>query len=859
METPPLTRWKQLDALLAQALDRPPDERTAFLRATCGGDPALYAEVAALLEDADAAERALGESATDYAAPLLPGLRDALAASDATGDTGTGDLGPGAPIGPYRVTALLGRGGMGTVYRAARADGAFEKTVALKVVRRGLDTDDVLARFRRERQLLASLDHPNIARLLDGGATDDGRPFLVLEHVEGEPLTDYADRKRLPVDARLRLFEQVAEAVQHAHRRLVVHRDLKPSNILVTGEGRVKLLDFGIAKLLDPEASDDAPTRTGRQPLTPAYAAPEQLAGGAITTATDVYALGALLFELLAGERPPPADPGVTAEPPSARVSDEAAGARSTTAERLRRRLRGDLDTIVLKALREDPGHRYPSVEGLLDDLRRHRAGLPVLARPETLPYRVRTFVRRHRMGVAAAAAFVALLLAALVAVSLQQRATARERDRAEAEREKAEEVAAFLESLFAATDPFAEERLDTLRVADLLGRGAARLRDELHDQPLVKAQMLAALGRSSTRLRLFDEAAPLLREALALREAHAGPASAAAAESLYDLAELYRHQADKSTADSLASRALRIRQQRFGSDHEAVAEVQALLAMVREDAGDAEGAEALLRSALRTFRATLGDADPRVAESYNRLATALLLKGDLAGTAAAYDAALALHRRHRGPRHPLLGTTLSNYAFLRIVQRDFARAEALQREAIAILEPILGPDHPRMVSVYNQLGLILRRQGRLDEAEAVLLLTLEGQRRTVSGRFSGDYTRLAATLTALSNVYLDQGRLRAAEAVQREAYEVAEARLTRGPKALYASHLSEVLRLQQRYPEAEALLLDNLRALPTDDPHTRGVSRALAALYVAWGRPEAAARWRAVAAGEARPPGAAL
>src|SRR5690606_19179777 len=302
------------------------------------------------------AERALGESVQPIAAGIYRGNGPEVG------------LPAGTLVGPYRVVGEAGRGGMGVVYRARRADGAFEKTVALKLVKRGMDTDEVLARFRRERQVLAGLDHPGIARLLDGGAAEDGRPYLAMEYVEGEPITAYADRRRLGVEARLALLERACEAVQHAHRRLVVHRDLKPSNVLVTedegGAPRVKLLDFGVAKLLAPDAAE-AMTRTGGGALTPAYAAPEQRRGEAVTTAADVYALGVVLYELLTGARP-----DETARPPSAAVTPEAAAARGATAERLRRRLRGDLDTIVLKALREEPEARYPSVESLLEDLR---------------------------------------------------------------------------------------------------------------------------------------------------------------------------------------------------------------------------------------------------------------------------------------------------------------------------------------------------------------------------------------------------------------------------------------------------------------------------------------------------------
>jgi len=622
-----LDRWQQIDTLFAAALERPADERTAFLRASCGQDPSLYHEVLALLASDTEAASVLGESATDFAAPLLPGLQEALGSET--------DLPAGARVGPYRIEGLLGRGGMGRVYLAERADGAFEKRVALKVVKRGMDTDEVLARFRRERQLLAGLDHPHIARLLDGGATEDGRPYLVMECVEGEPITAYADRHRLPLDARLALFEQIAEAVAYAHRNLVVHRDLKPSNILVTEDGQAKLLDFGIAKLLGDD--DAAHTREGLRLLTPEYAAPEQVRGEAVTTATDVYALGVLLYELMTGRRPCDlAGPGLLArerallhaEPPrpSAALVPEAAAARATTPERLRRRLNGDLDTIVLKALRREPERRYASVGALREDLRRAQRGLPVEARPESALYRAGKFVRRHRLGVAAATAFVLLLAGSVVALGLQQRQTARERDRAEAARARAEQTAGFLEGLFDAADPFAPERLDTLRARDLLARGQAAAERDLAEQPLLQAQLLGAIGRAYTRLGLYAEAEAVLRralvrEALAINRAALGDDHPAVAFNVARRAQIYHARGDHAAAVEDQREALRIFEARFGAGSLHVALAQASLGGCLADLGRYAEAEAQLQASLAALREMHDDEHPRVQGVQRRLA----------------------------------------------------------------------------------------------------------------------------------------------------------------------------------------------------------------------------------------------
>ena len=424
MEATPYDRRREIDALFGQALAQRPEERRAFLEQACTGDPGLLHEVERLLADHAAAEGFLDDRKAWFSTSRLLGLvsdEDDVAAARA-----------GQRVGLYRIVESLGRGGMGAVFLAERDDGLFEKRVALKVVKRGMDTAAIRRRFRYERQILARLEHPNIARLLDGGVTDDGLPYFVMEYVRGEPIDQYCDRKQLPLIERLLLFLTVCEAVQYAHRNLVVHRDLKPSNILVTepasapaGVGQVKLLDFGIARLLDDTAQEDAVpiTRTGQRWMTPSYAAPEQIRGDPVTTATDVYALGMILYELLTGHRPyqiqgltPGEVERVVCEQEPTKPSTAVSRLRSTEPERLRRRLKGDLDNIVLKALRKEPERRYTSVEQLAADLRRHLSKRPVLARKPTRRYRLGRFVRRHRIEVTAAMIVVLALAGGLAA-----------------------------------------------------------------------------------------------------------------------------------------------------------------------------------------------------------------------------------------------------------------------------------------------------------------------------------------------------------------------------------------------------------------------------------------------------------
>ncbi len=525
MSGPDGERWTRLSAILDQLLDVPPDERASRLAGIDEEDAALGQELRALL--------ALGASHGLLDRPYAHGLATMFeeAASE------------GAPelelVGPWRLVRELGRGGMGVVYLAERADGQYEQQSALKLIKRGLDTEEVVARFRRERQILARLRHPAIAQLLDGGVAADGRPYFAMEYVEGRPITEFCDQRRLTIDERLGLFLRVCDAVQHAHRSLVVHRDLKPSNILVTDDGALKLLDFGIAKLLGGEETSDATewTRLGRLAMTPGYAAPEQVRGEPVTTATDVYAMGVVLYELLSGRRPYRLPGGLAAEAerilleaaparPSVVVeaeveegtprADERARARSSSPAGLRRRLKGDVDAITLTALRKEPERRYPTVQALADDLRRHLSGQPVSARPESRSYRVGKFAHRNRVGVAATLIVVLALVCGLVATAWQGRQRARET-------RKAQEIKDFVLEILGALAP-ERARGGEVDVRKLLDGAARRVETELAKQPLLQAELETILADLYHKLGAHEQALPLVVRGLVTRRALLGP-----------------------------------------------------------------------------------------------------------------------------------------------------------------------------------------------------------------------------------------------------------------------------------------------------------------------------------------------
>jgi serine/threonine-protein kinase len=691
-------RWRQIRGIFDAACALPAAERISSLAGICDGDEELRREVESLLAAAEADPGFLEQ----------PVALSGLGLSD--------EPGPRERIGPYRVVGELGHGGMGTVYAGVQEQGGFTRRVALKVIRRGMDSDLILHRFLTERQILASLEHPLIARLYDAGTTEDGLPYCVMEQIEGRSLVADCDARRLPVAARIDLFRQVCAAVQHAHQRLIVHRDLKPSNILVTADGVPKLLDFGLATVLDP--LDPDLTLAGARLMTPEYASPEQVRGDRVTTATDVYSLGAVLYELLTGRPPRTGEP----ERPSAAVltaPEEISRTRGTTAHRLHRQLAGDLDTIVLKALRQEPERRYGSAEQLSEDLSRHLAGLPVAARSDTLWYRARKLVQRHRTGFAAAAAVIVsvALLIAFYTVRL-----ARERDHARREAETARQVSAFLASLFELSDP---ERAKgaKLTARDLLDRGARSIDRDLAGQPEVAAAMLGLIGNVYRDLNLYPQAKPLLERALALRERTLGAESAETAESRRDLGTLLHSLSDDKSARPLLEQALRTQERVLGPGHPEVAKTATALANVLKATGDYPRARALFERAVAIQQAAPGGPTADAARTLSNEGLLLQRLGDPHGAKALFERALNLQEKLLGPQSPTVASTLNNLAS---AERELGDRDdlddAVRREerALMICEAAYGREHRIYAAMLSELGSLMNARG--DRARALEL-----------------------------------------------------------------------------------------------------------------------------------------
>ena len=783
----------RLDTLFAEALERSVDERAPYLDRACAGDQGLRADVDELLRlSADPSPRL--ETGCLAGGPLLRALAHDLESPDV-----------GARVGAWRLVREIGRGGMGTVHLAERDDGAFGLAAALKILRAGDDSEEVVQRFERERQILARLQHPGIARVLDGGRTADGRPYFVMEYVEGRALDVHCDEKHLGVDERLQLFLKAGRAVQHAHRNLVVHRDLKPSNILVTAEGEVKLLDFGIAKLLAPEGEPSEPaTRTQARLLTPEYASPEQVLGQPITTASDVYQLGLLLYELLTGQRAHRALETSPASLQEAVCDHQPTRPSAVVASALSRRLRGDLDTIVLMALRKEPERRYASVEQMVEDVERYRDGLPVRARRDTLGYRAHKFVRRHALGVATAAAFGLLLAGYAATVTHQARQLARERDRARTEARKAGRVRDFLVGLFEAADP-SQAKGEEVTAAELVDAGTRVARETLGAEPEVQSEMLGVLGKVLHERASYGRAETLLAEALAIqRRLHSGD-HPDLARALARYADIVTEKGDLAQAERLAREGLEMQRRMFGARSAEAAEAVGAVTTAVSLQGRYAESEALLREAL-AIRASLPPPQPEIPDIWNALGISLAKQRRNEEAEDAYRAALREYRGIDPAGHSDVSHVLNNLAVSLVNRGQLAEAEPLHRESLAMRRRVYGPDHPLVALALYNLGNLQRRQGRVTDAVATHREALAMRLRA----FGTDHSNVAMSRHSLGLALRDGGQPREAEPLMREA--LAALRKTgHWSRSACALSLGRLLLATGRTDEAEGLLREAL------------------------------------------------
>ncbi len=838
--------------------------------------------------------------------------------------TGGGPEGAGgAPperIGAYRLIRQLGEGGMGEVWLAEQLD-PVRREVALKLIKPGLGSREVLARFESERQALERMDHPAIARVLDAGSTADGRPYFVMELVDGEPITGYCDRRRLPVRARLELFGEVCAGVQHAHLKGIIHRDLKPSNVLVRevdGRPAAKIIDFGIARAVDTQLNEETLlTQLGELVGTPGYMSPEQAAMDTldIDTRTDVYSLGVLLYELLAGSLPH--DPGelrqaglmemrrriLEEEPPlpSTRVgtaggpTTAAAANRRTEPPSLRRQLRGDLDWITMRALEKDRARRYGSPSELAADIARHLRSEPVSAGPPSVAYRAGKFVRRHRVGVAVAGGLLATLVVFAATMTVQAERIARERDRAESEAAKARAVNEFMRETLGAASPWQQGH--DVTVAEALESAVTKVAPSFAGQPEIEGAVRHTLGDTYQLLGRYDEAEPQLEQALALQVRELGPEHPETLETRADLAELAWRRSDFELAERRSRELLELNRHRGGEGGAEAAQTQQFLAQVLLDAGQYEaaaqeveaalelsvrihgeqslpvalvlqtqgallqnwkadyaGAEEVARREIAIRRAVQGEAALDLAYPLNNLAVCVMQQGRNEEAIPIFEETIAIQRRWMGDSHPDIAESLENLGGVYYRLGQHKRTLDLLDEVIAMRRSALGEDSAAVARTLVNMAAVLRQAGEKEKAEAILRDAVGRMERA----YGPEHSDVASTHRSLGWVLGDLGRLDEAEAELRTALAIAERAFPADSPSLggYQQALGNVLVRQGGYAEAEPLLLaahqSHSAAYGPDNPRTAGTASSLVSLYEAWGRPAEAARYRGLSGNDA-------
>jgi serine/threonine protein kinase/Tfp pilus assembly protein PilF len=808
--------WPRLSPLLDEWLDLPRESRRRWVENLGPEYEDVLPAFEDLLRDGSAAES--GDFLSTL--PMFHGARFA----------------PDMTVGPYRLVRELGTGGMGVVWLAERADGSIQRPIALKLPLVPVRHPGMGERFARERDILAQLEHPHIARLYDAGVALDGRPYLAIEYVEGEPVTAWCDRECSSVQARLHLFVTVVRAVQYAHSRLVVHRDLKPSNILVTKAGGVRLLDFGIAKLLiEGQAEETELTRIAGRAMTPDFASPEQIAGDAITTASDVYSLGVILYELLCGERPyrlkrntlaglEEAIVGTETVRPSQAVGDGAkALVRGSNPKRLAKALRGDLDWIVLKALRKQPVERYATADAFAQDIERYLAGEPILARAESAWRRARKFVRRNKPAVASAAAVVAALSVGLGVALWQTHVAILQKQRAETEATTSKALNDFLQNdLLAQASPRtqagpARKPDPELTVRDALDRAAARIPGKFPSQPAVEASIRHTIGLTYRDLGLYAEARQQLERAVELRRRVLGAEHPDTVSSMSELGLLYFSEGKFARAEALLTPVLAIQRRDRGTEHPETLATMNDLAIIAGRQGDYARAVTLLDGVLKIQRRVLGEEHPDTLAVTNNLASNLLSEGKYAEAAELYRKAAEGRLRVLGPQHPATLASLNNLAIAYRNLGDYTRAGEILTAVLETRRHILGERHPDTLDSMSSQALLYQAEGKYAQAEPILEQVVEGRRRVLGE----EHSTTLLTLNHLAELFRREGKLERAGTLFNQLLNV-RLRVTGPDHANTASVLSSLGAIElerQHYSDAEPLLRRALSAFEKSAP----------------------------------------
>ncbi|NBC04711.1 MAG: tetratricopeptide repeat protein, partial [Bacteroidetes bacterium] len=766
-------RWDTINEIVDKAMDLEAAGREEYISNRCGQNEELKKQVLELLRSMEESEK---EHFLESPTSLLGNLAEDLSKDD--GDPTDSAL-IGETIENYKITELIEHGGMGSVFKAKRIDDAYDKNVAIKLLRRGMDTPANIARFKRERNILASLEHPNITRMLDGGVTRDGLPFLVMDYVDGTPLYEYCDREKLSIEARLEVLKKVCGAVHHAHKNAVIHRDLKPSNILITDEGKVKVLDFGIAKLLESSGREwpNYQTVEGARILTLRYAGPEMISNESITTATDTYAMGILLFELLAGVHPFdfggkkirkieqhilesfPDKPSTSFKSLPENQQKEIAWNRSTSSRELYKNLTGELDAIVMKAIRKKPDARYSSPKTLLDDLERRDQNQPISAKENTLWYRTSKFFRRRKKGLSVAAAFM-IVISGFIWFHTAQ--ITNERNIARQEARRADDVSSFLLELFDT-----ESAGDTLSAAGLLQQGLNHL-EEIENQS-GHAGMLSVMGKAYLNYGDYEKAEELLQEAVHETAMVYGDESIEHSDALFSLGILYEEQQEWEGAVEYFRQAHELQAEILGENHTQTAQTLSNLGTALRNLGKLEEAEEYARSAVRIHNQVYELTDTEMLNSMANLAYVLLEQEKYDEAESIYLQVIENARQNSTVDSATLATYYNNLGYLYRVQEEYENVVKNYQDALEHQKKSYVQGHPEIINTRRNLASSLYFQDSLEQAVSLFEKNVWDIRK----KYSTNHWRTASALDAVGLFYLRNQQWDKAETYLRESVQI--------------------------------------------------------------------------------------